>query len=57
MNVLKPWKCVICGVRCTGYGHNPAPVSDFGRCCESCNAMNVIPTRIKLLFNREKKSD
>ena len=39
--------CVICGVNFTGYGHNPAPVSYKGRCCDSCNSSEVIPARIK----------
>jgi hypothetical protein len=46
-NSKGPHDCVICGVNFTGYGHNPAPVSYKGRCCDSCNSSEVIPARIK----------
>lgn len=41
--------CVICGRAFTGWGHNPEPVKEFeeGRACSDCNAMVVIPERIK----------
>lgn len=42
-------KCVICGGKVFGYGHNAAPVA-FGTCCEICNDTKVIPTRINNLL-------
>ena len=41
--------CCICGEEYEGYGNNPAPVSEEGRCCNACNLKFVIPARIELL--------
>jgi hypothetical protein len=46
-------KCVICGDKIDGYGHNPAPVKKRGRCCSFCNDIRVIPARLKLLTTQE----
>lgn len=35
------FKCVMCGSEGRGYGHNPAPVADVGRCCDGCNIQVV----------------
>ena len=29
--------CVLCGIHFRGYGHNPEPLADEGRCCDNCN--------------------
>lgn len=39
--------CVICGEEIDGYGNNPAPVVEEGRCCDSCNIKFVIPARLE----------
>lgn len=39
--------CVLCEKRFFNFGHNPAPLSEEGRCCDSCNNTKVIPARIK----------
>lgn len=39
--------CCICGKEFIGYGNNPAPVKESGRCCDECNATIVVPTRIE----------
>ena len=44
--------CIICSVPFQGYGHNPAPVKNMGRCCDTCNTTRVIPTRLAYMFNR-----
>ena len=41
--------CCFCGDDVGRYGHNPAPVSDTGRCCDVCNQMVVIPARISMM--------
>ncbi len=43
--------CCICGETFTGYGNNPWPVvkDATARCCDNCNALEVIPARIKEL--------
>lgn len=41
--------CVICNEEILDeWGHNPAPVKEKGRCCDTCNFTVVIPERIKL---------
>ena len=37
--------CCICGKRFKGYGNNPDPVKEEGRCCDECNIKVVIPAR------------
>jgi len=50
---LKNQICVLCSKVIEGYSHNPWPLceeSDFeSRCCEQCNAVKVIPGRLKLM--------
>ena len=41
--------CCFCGDDVGRYGHNPAPVSDTGRCCDVCNQMVVIPARMSMM--------
>ncbi|MCS7106239.1 MAG: hypothetical protein NZ942_02905 [Candidatus Aenigmarchaeota archaeon] len=41
-------RCVICGEEIKGEGNNPRPVKSKGRCCDNCNMLVVIPTRLKL---------
>ena len=48
-------KCVICGKPFYGFGNNPAPVKNTGRCCDDCDLLVVIPTRIKLVLKGERK--
>lgn len=40
--------CCICGRKLTGYGNNPAPVFDNGRCCNECDDKVVIPVRLHI---------
>lgn len=42
-------RCVICGGLFIGWGNNPYPLYKNGRCCDVCNSVYVIPTRIALL--------
>ena len=37
-------RCCLCGNEFSGYGHNPEPLTDEGRCCNECNE-NVIKFR------------
>ena len=46
--------CCFCGDDVGRYGHNPAPVSDTGRCCDVCNQMVVIPARMSMLGLRSE---
>jgi hypothetical protein len=38
--------CCICKVGFIGYGNNPSPVKEEGRCCDECNWRVVIPARL-----------
>lgn len=44
----KLYKCCICGITDHGYGNNPDPIKKKGRCCDECNADQVIPVRLGL---------
>lgn len=47
--------CCICGKVFYGYGNNPYPVKDDGRCCDECDELIVIPARIRQLAEISKK--
>lgn len=55
MNTEKQ-QCCLCDSKFYGYGHNALPLED-GRCCDDCNYRKVIPFRISILTNREKRED
>lgn len=38
--------CCICSKTFEGYRNNPKPVKDEGVCCDYCNAVKVIPSRL-----------
>tara|TARA_R110000751_G_scaffold196183_1_gene301463 strand:+ start:522 stop:719 length:198 start_codon:yes stop_codon:yes gene_type:complete len=49
--------CVLCNEEIKGdvvngeakvYGHNPAPLSNEGRCCDDCNYGKVLLERLKM---------
>lgn len=42
-------KCCICGKQFNGWGNNPYPVKESGKCCDECNSTQVIPARLKRL--------
>ena len=39
--------CVLCGEPYQGYGNNPWPMANAGRCCDQCNLDKVLPARLK----------
>ena len=49
-------KCCICGETYEGYGNNPFPVKDYGKCCDKCNLEKVIPARINSIIKHQKDS-
>ena len=50
--------CCICGKVFEGYGNDPWPVREEGRCCDDCNIKIVVPARIaQLKTSEEKKCD
>lgn len=44
--------CVICGKEFEGWGNNPYPVKEEGRCCDECNETKVIPARIMAMMKK-----
>tara|TARA_R110000751_G_scaffold94798_4_gene185066 strand:- start:392 stop:622 length:231 start_codon:yes stop_codon:yes gene_type:complete len=50
--------CVLCNEDIKGnYGHNPAPLSDEGDCCDECNMTKVIPARIGAVVKIYQEAD
>lgn len=45
--------CCICGEPIEGYGNNPAPYKEEGRCCDACNLKFVIPARLEMMDKGE----
>ena len=43
------YTCCICGDDFEGYGNNPAPYKESGKCCDACNRKFVIPARLSQL--------
>ena len=41
--------CCICGKKFKGYGNNPWPLKEEGRCCDGCNE-KVVEERMKKAF-------
>lgn len=48
-NIIEQKICSICGEEYVGYGNNAQPVSS-GRCCDICNMLVVIPTRLRQIY-------
>lgn len=51
--------CSICGKLFTGYGNNPYPVTTGkdDRCCDVCNDIVVIPSRLGLYAGGETNGE
>jgi len=47
--------CCICDELFEGYGNNPAPVMNKGKCCDDCNSNIVIPARIREMMSSKDK--
>ena len=45
IRMSKKQNCCICGNEFEGFGNNPVPARDGGRCCDKCNMEVVIPLR------------
>ena len=41
----KEYICCICGKKFKGYGNNPWPIKEDGKCCDECNK-EVIKRRV-----------
>ena len=47
------YTCCICGDDFEGYGNNPSPYKESGKCCDACNRKFVIPVRLMQLQDEE----
>ena len=45
--------CCLCG-ESIGFGNNPAPIENNGRCCDMCNSRYVVPARLLLMEPKTK---
>lgn len=55
MSETKKIKCCICSKEITGYGNDPYPVKEEGRCCDYCNWTVALKERQRLSnLNRDK---
>ena len=43
----------ICGRKFIGYGYNPYPVKEEGRCCKLCNYTVVLEERLNEFYERQ----
>lgn len=50
-------ECVICGREFSGYGNNPWPVMQSGKCCDECNFDVVLPARMAGNTRKVKTKD
>lgn len=50
---MEIYTCCICGESFEGYGNNPEPIKQDGRCCDNCNMMEVVPARLMVYFNHK----
>lgn len=50
-------RCCLCGKVFNGYGNDPWPVKDSGRCCDKCNTEKVIPARLNKLLGGKEGSE
>jgi len=56
MEKKQSFKCVICGKKETGFGNNPNPLAESGRCCDECN-QEVIKARIMEIIKSQENID
>ena len=47
---MKKYRCVLCGKEVEGYGNNPAPLAQKGKCCKDCFMSKVLPKRMEDVF-------
>lgn len=53
MNEMKRKEtCIICGKPIIGYGNDPWPLTEDGRCCDICNEY-VLLVRLEHLIKKE----
>ena len=48
-------KCCLCGGLILNHGNDPWPLSDKGRCCDTCNVTKVIQARIQGIGGKNEK--
>ena len=51
------YTCCICGDDFEGFGNNPAPYKESGKCCDACNRKFVIPARLAQLSDEDSNEE
>lgn len=51
------YTCCICGDDFEGFGNNPAPYKESGKCCDACNRKFVIPARLAELSDEDSNEE
>ena len=51
------YTCCICGDDFDGFGNNPAPYKESGKCCDACNRKFVIPARLAQLSDEDSNEE
>ena len=52
-------RCCLCGDDIEewpgggSYGHNPDPLGDDDRCCDTCNGTKVLPARLRMFLDAQ----
>lgn len=54
---MTKYTCCICHKDFEGYGNNPSPYKNYGRCCDKCNSNYVIPARVMTINQMYRKSN
>ena len=54
---MKTKECVLCKESIVGFGNNPQPVADKGKCCDRCNGIYVIPLRVYSFMAWKKEEE
>ena len=47
--------CCVCGKEFEGFGNNPWPLKEDGRCCDGCNDFVIIARIKRKLENKKSK--
>lgn len=55
--INRKFRCCICREYSRGYGNDPRPIKDKGKCCDTCYFREVSPEKLKLIKERVKEEE
>lgn len=50
----RTYTCCLCSETCEGNGNSPYPLQLDGMCCDKCNAVLVVPERLRRAKEAER---